>query len=232
MKIDTTFNFYSDATGWDPDSSSPTLQAYHQMLWNKPLPCGTSFNLKSTGPNNSLWHRSHLGEFRLGSDAITHSYQCRKDKMRITHQIPIQVAELFALGSTIGAYTLFPNKQIDRQQTINQARGTHPEIDDRFDLTLECIRRHYLGEKSPLTDVLERYGAFFQLFRDFDGYVTFFLLQDLVLTPNQIKFHLPFEGFGSPAQINSVEEYLQYRESVMAFINARNRRIAAFAETT
>ncbi|WP_113903400.1 DUF6994 family protein [Brevibacterium celere] len=38
--------------------------------------------------------------------------------------------------------------------TINGARGLHPRIVDRFDLTLECIRRHYRGEPSPLADLV------------------------------------------------------------------------------
>jgi hypothetical protein len=38
-------------------------------------------------------------------------------------------------------------------------------------LTLECIRRHYLDEPSPLSDTLARYADFFGLFGDFAGYV-------------------------------------------------------------
>ncbi len=43
----------------------------------------------------------------------------------------------------------------------------------RFDLTLECIRRHYLDEPSPLSDTLAWYADFFGLFGDFAGYVDF-----------------------------------------------------------
>jgi hypothetical protein len=35
------------------------------------------------------------------------------------------------------------------QQSIHQRRGTHQLIRDRFDLTLECIRRHYAGLGQP-----------------------------------------------------------------------------------
>jgi hypothetical protein len=38
MKIDITFNVYTDANGGDPDSTSPTLRSYHKMLWSKKLP--------------------------------------------------------------------------------------------------------------------------------------------------------------------------------------------------
>lgn len=44
---------------------------------------------------------------------------------------------------------------------------------DRFDLTLECIRRHYLNMDSPLAPTLSRYTKFFALFGDFPGYVSF-----------------------------------------------------------
>lgn len=36
--IDTTFDFYTDANDGDPNSTSPTLRSYHQLLWSKPLP--------------------------------------------------------------------------------------------------------------------------------------------------------------------------------------------------
>ena len=40
VKIDTSFDFTTDAHGKDPDSYSITLQRYHQTLWSKELPCG------------------------------------------------------------------------------------------------------------------------------------------------------------------------------------------------
>ena len=43
--IDINFNFFSDAKGGDPDSTSPTLRKYHKILWSKPLPNGKPFNL-------------------------------------------------------------------------------------------------------------------------------------------------------------------------------------------
>ena len=88
--------------------------------------------------------------------------------------------------------------------TINVARGCHPRIKDRFDLTVECIRRHYLDEPSPLSDALARYADFFGLFGDFAGYVDFFHLQDLVNEDaSAVKFFTPFEDFtASPLPAN------------------------------
>jgi Family of unknown function (DUF6994) len=54
------------------------------------------------------------------------------------------------------------------------------KISDRFDLTIECIRRHYPHQSSPLSETLARYDDFFAWFESFSGYVDFFLLQDLV----------------------------------------------------
>jgi hypothetical protein len=143
MTIDINFNVFSDARGGDPDSTSPTLRRYHKLLWSKPLPNGKTFELCDSQNNIYLHHKSELGEFSLGSDAITHSYKNHKRKHWLTKQIPNEVDELFDIGSTIGAYIIFPNKKIDRKPTINQARGVNSLIDDRFDLTLECIRLYY-----------------------------------------------------------------------------------------
>jgi hypothetical protein len=97
-----------------------------------------------------LYHNSELGEFNLGSDAITHSYKNQKRKQWLIEQVSNEVDELFKIGSTIGAYTLFPKNKIGNKFTINQARGVNSLIDDRFDLTLECIKLFYKGQNSHL----------------------------------------------------------------------------------
>ncbi len=225
MLIDTAFNMYSDARGGDPDSTSPTLRNYHRMLWSKPLPNGQVFELTASKSGAYLYHNSTLGEFSLGSDAITHSYKYHIRKKWLTEEIQDDVNELFDAGSTIGGYTLFPKNRLDGKHSINQARGVNSLIDDRFDLTLECIRRFYQGQESPLFETLVRYRAFFDLFGSFTGYVQFFLLDDLVDENEGIKFYLPFDGFQTRPMFSDVEDYLQYKKGVMSFIAARNRRI-------
>jgi hypothetical protein len=109
------------------------------------------------------------------------------------------------------------------------ARGFNAQIVDRFDLTLECIRLHYRGEPSPLAAALDRYADFFALFETFEGYVEFFLLDDLVQN-GQVKFYLPFDGeFGQPLP-NTVDEYSEYMANTMGFVAARNLRISKWAE--
>ena len=44
--IDITFDFRSDARGKDPDAYSPTLNAYHRILWSKELPNGEVMELQ------------------------------------------------------------------------------------------------------------------------------------------------------------------------------------------
>jgi len=226
--IDITFKTYSDAGGGDPDATSKTLKAYHKFLWSKELPSGRVLDLRDDLPNSYLYHDSEHGVFYLGSDAITHSYRNQKSKQDLIRQVRNEADELFEIGSTIGAYLLFPNKQINRQPTINQARGVNALIDDRFDLTLECIRRHYLEIPSPLSNTLTRYQPFFELFEDFHGYVDFFLLNDLLDTNDRIKFYLPFDEFNSKPRFNSKEDYLIYKEGVSSFVTGRNARILAF----
>jgi len=103
MKLDFTFNVYTDANGGDPDSTSPTLRSYHKLLWSKPLPNGQTFELDNKKSGTYLYHKSELGEFNLGSDAITHSYRNQTRKQWLIKQIPNEVNELFDIGSTIGA---------------------------------------------------------------------------------------------------------------------------------
>jgi hypothetical protein len=225
MLIDTNFNVYSDANGGDPDSTSPTLRKYHKLLWSKPLPNGKLFELTESKSATYLYHKSELGEFFLGSDSIMNSYRNHKRKYWITKQIQIDVDEIFEKCSTIGAFTVFPNKRINGNQSINQARGVNHSIDDRFDLTLECIRLYYLDQTSPLYDTLLRYKYFFDLFDNFIGYIQFFLLDDLIDENQKVKFYLPFDDFKTRPIFSDTKEYLLYKIGVLTFINARNKRI-------
>lgn len=229
MTVNITFNVYSDAQGGDPDSTSPTLRLYHKLLWSKTLPIGKTYELTNKKSGVYLYHNSELGEFILGSDAITHSYKNHKRKKWLTEQIQNEVNELFDTGSTIGAYILFPNNRVDGKHTINQARGVNSLIDDRFDLTLECIRLFYLGQDSPLFDTLLRYKNFFDLFESFTGYIKFFLLDDLIDNNQKIKFYLPFDDFKTKPSFTDIDEYLIYKKGVMDFIKSRNKRIETYA---
>jgi len=227
MTLDINFNVYLDTPkDKDPDSFSPTLRQYHQVLWSKTLPSGTNFVLDLKTPK-LLHHKSELGEFFLSSDSIGHTYSRVKRMSKIISEInPMVIREFFSICSTIGAYIIFPSKRINNKMTINGARGVNHKIQDRFDLTLECIRRFYHKEDSPLREVLERYANFFNLFDNFRGYVDFFLLQDLVENDYlTIKFWKEFNDFDKMPLPNNKEEYIMYKTKVIGFVEARAQRI-------
>lgn len=223
--IDVTFDVRRDTPkGKDPDAHSNTLRRYHRTLWSKPLPSGSPFDLDDTTPGCYLHHKSAAGEFFLSSDSVIPTYSYRENILDLTSADELTAFD--ALGYTIGGMMLFPAFQIDRQWTINQARGCNGLIADRFDLTLECIRRHYCNGSSPLSAVLARYADFFDSFQDFRGYVEFFLLQDLV-TPDgsAVQLAVPSSNFDSSPVPSTADEYRAYREASIAFLEARNRRI-------
>jgi hypothetical protein len=231
--IDPSFDMRSDAGGKDPDSHSRTLRRYHRLLWSKPLPSGAVFDL-----DDKLHHQSELGEFWLSSDSIAHTYSTAGVPARVAAvagQLPPNEVKAFRdLACTIGGYLVFPMQvKVDGKwrQSINQARGMHPKIGDRFDLTLECIRRQYLEQDSPLGNALAPYGAFFDLFGDFPGYVQHFLLQDFVSADHaSVRFSKDFDDFsGDPLPAGSVAEYREYMKRTMDLLNARNERIAKYA---
>jgi hypothetical protein len=145
-----------------------------------------------------------------------------------------EVQDFRNLGYTIGGSIIFPSKKIDGKMTINGARGFNVKIADRFDLTLECIRLHYIGRPNPLDETLKSNSNFFDLFSSFRGYVDFFLLQDLV-SPDyaQINFFTDIDiVFDNSPLPQRLEEYLTYMQRNIDFLNARNGRVAQFANET
>jgi hypothetical protein len=236
-RIDTSFDFRSDTPpGRDPDRWSVTLRSYHRRLWSKALPCGIEFDLDATMASGYLHHRSALGEFWLSSDTVIPTYRSwtgPRELVGILHHVdPADLDAFQRIGYSIGAMLVFPGVQIGRQWTINQARGMLRPIGDRLDLTLECIRRHYRGEPSPMSEVLTRYGDFFDLFDDFRGYVDFFLLDDLTTNGgSSVTFLLPFDDFRGPALPQDLGQYQTYRLRSVEFVTARNARIASSDES-
>jgi hypothetical protein len=176
--------YFGDDMWWpggDPDSQSETLASYHQLLWGKPLPDGTPFPLVRVLESTrwTLRHDSRLGEFVLTSDSLLNGYH--NPHKPWTHKPVKHITEQLTDGEhdrwwhkayTIGAMGVWPG-QMRRSlacppppahpdvPTINQARGTAPEIRDRFDLTMECVRRHYSDEPSPLSGTFTAYADWF-----------------------------------------------------------------------
>jgi hypothetical protein len=248
--IDTTFDFREDTprnrnTGElrDPDTCSDTLRRHHRLLWSKPLPNGTVFELelRESSPPYYLRHNSEFGEFVLSSDTVVPSFWKQREISDVIESLADEVQAFNTLGYTIGGMMVWPANRVNKKMTINAARGCHPWIKDRFDLTVECIRRYYSDPKkrarehNPLGETFARYDDFFRLFRDFRGFVNFFLLQDLVTEDySAVNFHMPFEEFETlpfPGTDRSdsidarIEEYRAYKQKASDFIEARNERI-------
>ena len=190
------------------------------------------FDLSDTEPNNYLFHKSKLGKFSMSSDGIGVSFINRKDMSEIINQISEKrKEEILSIVYSLGGFIIFPSNKImingKKRLTINGERGWNRRIVDRFDLTLECIRRYYLNIDNPLQQTLQRYEKFFQLFQNFRGYVEFFLLQDLVKSKfTEIKFFLNFDAkFPSRPLPKSLGEYNQYINNNLNFIIKRRNRM-------
>ena len=175
-------------------------------------------------------HETHF----LTSDSIANSFSSHSNLSKIILDIDPKLIEDFRkVNSTIGGFILFPGNRIKGKMTINGERGFKNLISDRFDLTLECIRLHYLKIDSPLSEVLNRYSSFFALFENFRGYVDFFLLNDLVTSDYEkvVMFNEVPEIFKSSPVPKDKVSYLKYRDGSMEFTRMRNLRINNWAKT-
>ena len=215
------FDVRTDSRGKDPDYASTTLKMYHQFLWSKPLPNGEKLDLISGNGFYLKWK-----EMFFGSDSIIVSFMHDNYKLRsyIENAIPNfkdYREDYLKKSYTIAGSIIFPQLK----WSMNQARGCSRKISDRWDLTLECIRRYYCGESSPLDTAIQKSKEFFNLFIDFKGYVDFFLLQDCVDKNYQVKFWLDTPLFATDPMPNSLQSYLSWIESELDFVAKRSKRM-------
>lgn len=221
-EINVDFYFFDDTpVGLDPDSASPTLRQYHQLLWSKELPDGRPFELQASKAKSPyLVYEIEKTRIVFGSDTIATRH--RKALHHLFTQLPDEVNEHFRRRAyTICGFMLFPVSQ----GSINQNRGTHPRIQDRWDLTLEAIRRFYDGGTSPLTGTIDRYANYFELFGSFQGYVDHFHLGDFVDEQGGVRFLLPFDDFVAPPLPSDLPTYAKYRLDSLDLFEARRSRI-------
>ena len=222
--IDITFDFQTDSReAKDPDSDSKTLRKYQQLLWSKPLTNGETMQLnieKGFLKWKDMW---------FGSDSITASFLHYRFPLKeyVEQNIPnfAQWKKYYWHKTyTIGGEIIFPMVR----WSMNQARGCSVKICDRWDLTLECIRRFYAGEPTPLDKALEKSSDFFNLFIDFKGYVDFFFLQDCVDDDYNVKFWLETPLFVSMPMPKDLDEYYMWINSQLDFVEKRGNRIKEF----
>lgn len=223
--IDIHFDFRTDTRpGKDPDCDSKTLRAYQQLLWSKPLPNGEVMQLgieKGYLKWKDIW---------FGSDSITASFLHGRFPLRKDVENRSDFAQwkkdYWHKTYTIGGEIIFPMVR----WSMNQARGCSTKICDRWDLTLECIRRFYARESSPLDKALEKSANFFELFVDFRGYVDFFLLQDCVDKDYNVKLWLDTPLFVSMPMPKNLVEYNRWIDSQLDFVAKRGKRIKEYCE--
>lgn len=224
-------NFWSNRDGLgcgssDPDSKSKTLQLYHQFLWSKELPNGEKMQLETL--KNQYGYYLKWKNFNFSSDSLINGYRWKRLKSlmqelesSITNYKNFQ-EEYIRKAYTIGAMIIFPQ----RKWGINQSRGCNPKIFDRVDLTIECIRKFYNNEDSPLHQVLEQDSDFFKLFVDFKSFIDFFYLQDIV-SEDYKSTHI-FLGTGDFEENplpQTKDEWLIWHDKTIDFVEKRNERI-------
>ena len=240
MFIDTSFDFTTDSPGFwdgfwdrreglgaggsDPDIASKTLQKYHQFLWSKELPCGEKMNLEICERMNYL----HWKNMYFGSDTIIVSFRYMRYKYMLDQVAKVvgdfrkYIEDYVHRSYTIGGTIIFPK----HMGSMNQSKGTNKLICDRWDLTLECIRKYYIGQSSPLINTILRDKSFFDLFVNFKGYVDYFFLQDCVTKDySKVKFFIGDGTFQENPLPKSVDEYLFFMEKEREFLERRNARI-------
>lgn len=237
--IDTHFDFTSDTPNYwknfwkdpcgigggynDPDAYSSTLQLYHSILWSKELPNGEYMDLSlGKGYDYLTWK-----DFRFGSDSILASFRYIKyrsmlqEVAKVVPDYQAFIENFLRKSYTIGGSIIFPKKN-----SINRRRGCNPLIKDRWDLTLECIRRYYCNQSSPLSDTMSLNKDFFDLFVDFKGYVDFFYLQDCVSPDYQnVIMWIDNDNFSNAPLPKSVNEYILWINNQLEFVEKRNARI-------
>ena len=142
-------------------------------------------------------------------------------------------------ANTIGGFVLFPR----HPSSINSMRGCNSKIRDRFDLTLECIRRAYQEnifdneEINPLLGISSEDKKFFRMFGSFENYAKFFCLDEsyddkhnwvnetgqvLNLFDNQ-----PLDNwdFNKSEVLPTADNWWTFYRNIMDRLEARNKQI-------
>ena len=242
---------------YDPDKSSKTLQYFHQKLWSKEEN-GIKFDFISETDEYDKNQLVLINKFNtcqiifsedqkvFSSDWIINNYQHWNKEtfpdLKYLDNINVNIKNSFNnIANTIGGRIIFPRRKINGKNTINIDRGIHSNICDRFDITLECIRRFYNKEENHFKfdeigdfgNTLNRYEWFFNLFGKcidgFKNYCDFFFLQDLTINDyTEIKFFFkpvefvnkPFSFYNNPYP-KCEREYLEFIENATKFIEKR-----------
>ncbi len=229
--IDIRYNYRNDCKKkQDPDKYSLRLKQDHCVLWSKRLPNTKYGRLSLRVVNNEIVGIVDGRKLIFSPDSITNCYSYRKstEGLRQIEGIKELLIKYKEIDYTIGSSLIFPvlDDNNSSSWTINKARGCSRKIQDRIDYTLECVRRFYLDhtDNNPLATCLNRYSFFFELFDNFENYVKYFCLDDLV-TPDYRHVLSFTDTFDFENPLPNESNYALYIERTIDFIRKRNQRI-------
>lgn len=223
--IDVNYQFHICKNGnekFDIDLQCREIYDYHKVLWQKKLPNGKMLNFEIRKNRAGYFLFEMNSKIRFGSDSILHTYR-NYSKGKIKNLIKEfdrnDLNRFYEKITTIGGYIIFPK----HMNSLNQRKGNSPLVEDRFDITLNSIRKFYQNENTdyPLRKELENDREFFSWFVDFESYVSFFYLDDLV---DRKSGEILFFSEDKPLPISKAS-YLKYKDNVLSFLEKRNRRI-------
>lgn len=214
----------------DPDGDPYLISSVRELFNAREIGDGTRFDL-----DGQLVHDG----IRYSCDSITASYRFHTkfkllDDLKGDPDFEKRVRDFIWNTYTIGGETLFPvnfckddPRYTGRNTSINQGRGGHKNVEDRLDITLECIRRFYSDRNDhsyPMeyTFHLGPQVEFFDIFGDFDTFVSFFFLDDLV-EDGKVRLFIPWDG--KHPFPKSVDEYYIFLDEQEEFVRSRNERI-------
>lgn len=225
------------AIWFDPDAHSKTLYEFHQKLWSRKTPSGKqlefevmrmrygSYCLKDKTTGNSFSSDTLVNAFLNYSKnnpqikKVITEYKSSIGEEPYRREQEAYIRKAYTIGNMI----IFP--KLASQKSINCQRGNrHRQLYDRIDLTIKCIQDYYNNNKvedNKLRDVFtkEENKSFLDLFKDFDGFINFFFLQDMIDENGNVKIFLesdyPMTG----------SDYERWRKCTLEFIANRNNRI-------
>lgn len=250
----------------DPDGTSKKLCKAHEFLCKlqglkvsisedndyELVIDGKNIRLSSDSIMSIYWHWSGKSYPYKNMQEIIEkiSSELQKKSEYNKRNIPFKefIKSYLQKANTIGGFVVFPKHYLP---TVNTERGRSGKIRDRFDLTLECIRRYYNNEESPLFDILKKDEDFFDLFRKgksgFENYAKFFCLNksydgkhNWVTEDCSAVYDLmsengdePLPKKGWPKEIlpcdyeekKQVAKWWTFYRNIMDRLNARNKQI-------
>lgn len=183
----------------DPADFSAKLAQYQILLYTKPLPSGGFLKLRANKFNQVEAELPSGESILLTSMPLIHQACFEADNHELLSKLPqSQVDIMLRTLVTSGNYMLIPAQPLNGYRLDDFRKN--PRIGNRIDLYLECVRRQYAGEPSPLDDILNPFKPWFELFLSFKQFVEFFYLGNLY-DPKLKKIHF-FKTFDPDFPIN------------------------------